>query len=46
MAMKTSEPKGRAMKASEKIAKDHSVPVSASTKGKNSTGNTSTEAMA
>ena len=44
--MKTNEPTGRAIKASEKTRKDISVPGSGSAKGKISFGKTRTEPMA
>ena len=44
--MKMAVPIGRAMKANEKMAKEYSVPFSWSANGKNTDGNTSTEAMA
>ena len=46
MAMKTSVPIGRAMKASAEMAKEYRVPSSRSANGKNTAGKTSTEAMA
>src|SRR3954454_19374768 len=45
-AMKMTEPIGRAMKASEKTAKEYRVAVRGSAKGKNTLGNTTTEAIA
>ena len=45
ISMNSTEPNGRAMNATEKIANDQSVPSSGASNGKNSAGNTSTEAM-
>ena len=46
IAMKTTEPTGRATKASEKMANEYSVPVKGSASGNTSRGNTNTDAMA
>ncbi|MNC62311.1 hypothetical protein D3C75_1123230 [compost metagenome] len=43
---KTTAPTGRAKKAMEKVAKDDSMAVVASSPGKNRAGNTSTAAVA
>ena len=45
MAMPPSVPSGRTMKATANSAKASKVPSSRSTNGKNTDGNTSTEAM-
>ena len=44
--MKRTEPIGRATKASENMAKEYSVAVRGSAKGKNTLGKTTTDAMA
>jgi hypothetical protein len=44
-AMKAMVPIGRAMKANEKTTKERRMPSSALAKGKNTDGNTSTEAI-
>jgi hypothetical protein len=45
IAMKAMEPIGRAMKANAKMTKAYSVPSRPRSNGKNTLGNTSTEAM-
>ena len=46
ISMKITVPKGRAMKANEKIRNAYNVPSRRSSNGKKTRGNTSTEAMA
>ena len=45
IAIDTAVPMGRAMNANEKMTKAHSVPSSCGSNGKNTRGNTSTQAM-
>ncbi|MNT30796.1 hypothetical protein D3C72_1666070 [compost metagenome] len=45
IAIEITVPKGRAMKANEKITKAQSTPSRRCSNGKNTAGNTSTEAM-